>query len=635
MINRYPAWKNAMVALIVAAGLLYALPNAFGVDPAVQVSRANVEGIDRATQSVVEDALRNTATRYRVLETRDGLLYVTFESTEQQLAALDALRAELGRGWVVALNRVSRTPAWLRAIGADPMNLGLDLVGGVHFLLEVDLDAAVTQAEERYENGLRALLRDENIRYQLVSQQESGGIRVTVRDAADREAAQRVITRAFSELVTQPQGADAIVVALRESERENVRRFAVEQNLVTLRNRVNELGVAEPLVQRQGEYRIVVQLPGVQDTARAKEILGSTATLEWRLVYLDGNPAEAARTGRVPVQARLYHDEQGQPVLLRREVIATGDQLTGAASGIDSQSGTPAVFINLDATAARRMTETTRANLNRPMAVVMIENKVDLIERNGEIERVRRTEERVISQATIRGVFGPRFQITGLDFTYLKNRGRAAREIEGVWAQLDDAAEDLLRAGALAAPMDIVEERTVGPSMGADNIRQGFNAVVIGFVGILIFMVVYYRAFGLVASTALFANLILMVGVLSLIPGATLTMPGIAGMILSVGMAVDANVLIFERIREELRAGNSPQAAIHSGYDKAFSSILDGNVTTLIAAAFLFAFGTGPVKGFAVTLSIGISISMFTAIIGSRALINALWGGRRLKALSI
>ena len=616
MMNRYPAWKNAMVALIVAIGLLYALPNVFGVDPAIQVSRENVEGIDRATASVVESALRNTGTDYLALETRNGLLYATFDSTEEQLAALDVLRTELGSGWVVALNRLSRTPAWLRSIGADPMNLGLDLVGGVHFLLEVDLDAAVTQAEERYENGLRALLREENIRSEMIRQQESGGIRVALRDPADLERAERAISRAYGQLDVAPVGADALVATLTDAEQENVRRFAVEQNLITLRNRVNELGVAEPLVQQQGAYRIVVELAGVQDTARAKEILGSTATLEWRLVYLDGNPVEAQQTGRVPVQARLY-EHDGQPILLRRDVIATGDQLTGAASGIDSQTGSPAVFIDLDATAARRMLETTRENLNRPMAVVMIENKVDLVERNGEVERVRRQEERVISRANIAGVFGPRFQITGLEPQEARNLAL------------------LLRAGALAAPMEIVEERTVGPSMGADNIRQGFNAVAIGFVGILLFMVIYYRAFGFIASTALFANLVLMVAVLSLIPGATLTMPGIAGMILSVGMAVDANVLIFERVREELRAGNSPQAAIHSGFDKAFSSILDGNVTTLIAAAFLFIFGTGPVKGFAVTLTIGISISMFTAIIGSRALINAAWGGRRLKSLSI
>lgn len=617
MINQYPAWKNALVLIVVVVGILYALPNFFGFDPAVQVSRENVAGIDRATVGVVEDALRNTGTEHLGVETRGDLLYVTFDSTERQLAALDALREELGRGWVVALNRLPRTPAWLRALGGEPMNLGLDLVGGVHFLLEVDLDAAVTQAEERFENSIRGLLRDEGIRYGLIGRQESGGIRVSFRDPADRDRAQRTITRVITELTATPVADDAIVVALKDAERENVRRFAVQQNITTLRNRVNELGVAEPIVQQQGEYRIVVELPGVQDTARAKEILGSTATLEWRLVYLDGDPYEAERSGRAPVAARLYHDQAGQPVLLRREVIATGDQLTGAASGIDTETGSPAVFINLDATAARRMTQTTRENLNRPMAVVMIENHTDLVERNGVVERVRSTTEEVISQATIRGVFGARFRITGLDPQEARNLAL------------------LLRAGALAAPMDIVEERTVGPSMGADNIRQGFIAVIAGFLGSVLFVIVYYRKFGAVAAAALFANLMLVVAAMSMIPGATLSMPGIAGMILGVGMAVDANVLIFERVREELRAGNTPQAAIHSGYDKAFSAILDGNVTTVIAAIVLFVFGTGPIKGFAVTLSIGILISMFTAIIGTRAVINALWGQKRLRALSV
>ena len=615
--NHYPAWKNALVVIVVAFGILYALPNFFGFDPAVQVSREGASAIDRATIGVVEDALRNTATPHLGVETRGGLLYVKFDSTEQQLLALDALREELGRGWVVALNRLPRTPAWLRAIGGDPMNLGLDLVGGVHFLLEVDLDAAVTQAEERFENSIRGLLRDEGIRYGVISRQESGGIRVSLRDPGDRDRAQRLITRQIPELGATPVADDAIVATMTQTARDNVRRFAVQQNVTTLRNRVNELGVAEPIVQQQGEYRIVVELPGVQDTARAKEILGSTATLEWRLVYLDGDPYEAARSGRVPVQARLYQDQNGQPVLLRREVIATGDQLTNAASGIDTESGSPAVFIDLDATAARRMTQTTRENLNRPMAVVMIENHTDLVERNGEIERVRTTTEEIISQATIRGVFGARFRITGLDPAEARNLAL------------------LLRAGALAAPMDIVEERTVGPSMGADNIRQGFIAVVSGFLGCVLFVIVYYRKSGAIASAALFANLMLVVAAMSMIPGATLSMPGIAGMILGVGMAVDANVLIFERIREELRAGNTPQAAIHSGYDKAFSAILDGNVTTVIAAIVLFVFGTGPIKGFAVTLSIGIVISMFTAIIGTRAVMNALWGQKRLRALSV
>lgn len=619
MMNQYPAWKNWLVVIVVAVGLLYAAPNVFPEDPAVQVSRANVASMDRASVAVVEDALRNAGTGYRELELRDGLLYVLFDETEDQLRGLDALRAELGRGWVVALNRVSRTPGWLRALGGGPMNLGLDLVGGVHFLLEVDLVAAVTQAEERYENSVRGLLRNQNIRYNLVTREPGRGIRVTFRTAEDRDRAARAIGGEFDQLTVRPfdDAEPALLATLSETEQESVRAFAVEQNITTLRNRVNELGVAEPLVQRQGEHRIVVQLPGVQDTARAKEILGATATLEWRLVYEDGDPFDAQSSGRVPLAARLYTDQQGQPVLLRRDVIATGDQLTGASSGIDSETGSPAVFINLDATAARRMTQTTRENLNRPMAVVMIENRTDIVERGGELVRVRETVEEVISIATIRGVFGARFQITGLEPQEARNLAL------------------LLRAGALAAPMDIVEERTVGPSMGADNIRQGFMAVLIGFIVVVIFVAMYYRAFGLVANAALLTNLVLIVAIMSMIPGATLTMPGIAGIVLTVGMAIDANVLIFERTREELRLGNSPQAAVHAGYDKAFSSIADANVTTLIAAVVLFLFGTGPVKGFAVTLSIGIVTSMFTAIIGTRAVVNAIWGRRKLRELPI
>lgn len=619
MINQFPRWKNLLVLAVVLFGVIYALPNIYGEDPAIQVSRENSAGADEATQAAVADALRNAGVEYQDLLRRDGLLFATFADTDAQLAAFEGIRAELGRGWIVALNRVSRTPDWLRAIGGGPMNLGLDLVGGVHFLLEVDLDAAVTQAEERYENAIRASLRDENIRYSLITRESVNGIRVTFRDAGDRDRAERVLDSAYDQLdVRAVDDADiALSIVLTEIEAENIRRFAVEQNLITLRNRVNELGVAEPLVQRQGAHRIVVQLPGVQDTARAKEILGSTATLEWRLVYDEGNAFDAQSTGRVPLGARLYEDQAGNPVLLRRDVIATGDQLTGATSGIAADAGTPAVFIQLDQTAARRMGQTTRENLNRPMAVVMIENKVEPVERGGETVMERVTRETVISVATIQGVFSSRFQITGLQPQEAQNLAL------------------LLRAGALAAPMDIVEERTVGPSMGADNIAQGFNSVAIGFLLVVVFVLIYYRLFGVIANVALFMNMVFIIAVMSLIPGATLTLPGIAGIVLTVGMAVDANVLIFERIREELRLGNSPQAAIHSGYDKAFSSIADANITTLIASVVLFVFGTGPIKGFAVTLSIGIVTSMFTAIVGTRAIVNAIYGGRKVRQLLI
>jgi preprotein translocase subunit SecD len=483
-------------------------------------------------------------------------------------------------------------------------------------MYEVDMEAAVTQALERYETDFRTLLREAGIRYKAV-QRDGDSVRVTLDTEADRDAAARVIAEADPELdVTRRAVGDDFELVYRMTEEQVQQRqdFAIEQNTITLRNRVNELGVSEPVVQRQGADRIVVQLPGVQDPAQAERVLGATATLEFRLVDEANNAFEAAERGRAPIGSSLYRDRYGQPVLLLREVIATGDQLTGASAGFDE--GQPAVFVNLDARGARRMGETTRANLNKRMAVVFIEQKRDLVERNGEMQEVTRTEERVISVATIRGVFSNRFMITGLD--PLEARDLAL----------------LLRAGSLAAPIFKVEERTIGPSLGQENIERGLQAVVIGFLAVVVFMVLYYRVFGLIANLALLANLVLVIALLSVLQAA-LTLPGIAGIVLTVGMAVDANVLIFERIREELRNGNSPQAAIHAGYEKAFSSIADANITTLIAAVVLFTFGTGPIRGFAVTLSLGIITSMFTAIVGTRAVVNALYGGRRIQSLPI
>jgi preprotein translocase subunit SecD len=440
---------------------------------------------------------------------------------------------------------------------------------------------------------------------------------VVLTSEADREAAADIIFETNPELnVTRREaGGDyELVYWMTEELIQQRQDFAIEQNTVTLRNRVNELGVAEPVVQRQGADRIVVQLPGIQDPAQAERVLGATATLEFRLVDEANNAFEAAERGRAPIGSSLYRDRYGQPVLLQRDVIATGDQLTDASAGFNE--GQPAVFVNLDARGARRMGETTRANLQKRMAVVFIEQKRDLVERDGETREVTRTEERVISVATIQGVFSNRFMITGLD--PLEARDLAL----------------LLRAGSLAAPIYKVEERTIGPSLGQQNIERGLQAVVIGFLAVVVFMALYYRVFGLIANLALLANLVLVVALLSMLQ-ASLTLPGIAGIVLTVGMAVDANVLIFERIREELRNGNSPQAAIHAGYEKAFSSIADANITTLIAAVVLFTFGTGPIRGFAVTLSLGIITSMFTAIVGTRAVVNALYGGRRIQSLPI
>jgi preprotein translocase subunit SecD len=499
------------------------------------------------------------------------------------------------------------------------MYLGLDLRGGVHFLMEVDMQGAVRQAEQRYAGDLRQMLREEKIRYAGISRLDSGGVLLGFKDNETRVQAYDLIRRDLPELVvterdegTQPE----LLVRLNERAADEVMRFALQQNITTLRNRVNELGVAEPVIQQQGSNRIVVQLPGVQDTAKAKEILGATATLEFRMVDTEHSVQEAM-AGRVPATARLYRESDGSPILLKRSVMLSGDYITDASSGIDQQSGQPAVFITLDGKGASLFSNRTRDQIGRPMATVYIENKSETLLVDGQEVKKASTEETVINVATIRDQLGKRFQITGLGTT------EEARDLAL-----------LLRAGALAAPIEIIEERTVGPSLGQENIEQGFRSVIIGFFLVLVFMGVYYKVFGMVANLALTFNLVMIVAVLSLLQ-ATLTLPGIAGIVLTTGMAVDANVLIFERIREEIRNGNTPQASIEAGYKKAFSTIADANITTLIAAIVLFGFGTGPIKGFAITLSIGIATSMFTAIMGTRAVINLYYGGRRVKKLLI
>lgn len=620
MINQYPAWKYALVGGVVLLAVIYALPNLFGNDPAIQVS-PETGSPDSALVDRVQGILDDAQLAYDRVELDDGRLLVRFEDTETQLRAAEVVDDTLGGDFVVAPNLAPATPDWLRAINAQPMNLGLDLQGGVYFLMEIDMKTALDQAEERYVDGLRGFLREERLRYRSITR-GAEGILIRFREAAVRDEALEKVRREFNELVVEVRESEqgpSLRAALSDETIETERDAALEQNITTLRNRVNELGVAEPVIAQQGEDRIVVQLPGVQDTARAKAILGATATLEFRLVH--GSPQdwqEAAGGGRVPVAARLYERRDGSPILLKRQVIVTGDQITGAASGFDDQSGSPAVFVNLDARGAGRMSDITKENIGNLMAVVFIENEVDLVEGpDGErIPRTTRTEE-VINVATIRDQLARRFQITGLDSS------EEARDLAL-----------LLRAGALRAPIRIVEERTVGPSLGRENIEQGQMSVAIGLALVLAFMIVYYRVFGVVAAVAVFVNLVLVVAVLSLLQ-ATLTLPGIAGIVLTVGMSVDANVLIFQRIREEIANGNSPQAAIHAGYGKALSTIADANVTTLIAAVVLYGLGTGPIKGFAVTLSIGIVTSMFTAILGTRAVVNLIYGGRKVKALAI
>ncbi|MEW8468520.1 MAG: protein translocase subunit SecD [Candidatus Thiodiazotropha sp.] len=617
--NQYPLWKNLMVLAVVLLGGLFALPNIFDQDPSMEISAQRDAVIDQTTESRVQQALDKVGVRVKGIgQKQNGKLLVRFSSSEDQLKAIDLVAAELGENYTPALTLSPDLPDWLVGLGAEPMYLGLDLRGGIHVLIDVDMDAAIEQAAERYSGDIRTLLREKKLRYTRISREQDQVV-VKFNNAEKRDQASDLIGNEFRSLnLESSDEADAflVTVSLSPTEKQEVQRFALQQNITTLRNRVNALGIAEPLIQQQGVRRIVVQLPGAQDPAKLKEILGATATLEYRLADTE-HSVEDAVNGRVPPGSNLYHERDGQPVLLKKRVIVTGNQIVDASSGLDQQTGQPAVFVSLDGVGAKRMRRMTNENVGKPMAVVFIENRTTTRMVDGKPVKVKKRVEEVISIATIREPFGRRFQTTGLDTT------EEARDLAL-----------LLRAGALAAPIEIVEERTIGPSLGQDSIDQGFKSVVIGLVLVMIFMAVYYRVFGLVADMALVMNLVLIVAILSMLQ-ATLTLPGIAGIVLTVGMAVDANVLIFQRIREELANGNSPQSSIQAGYEKAFSTIIDANITTLIAAVVLFSFGTGPIKGFAVTLAIGICTSMFTAIIGTRAVINLIYGRKRVKALAI
>ena len=618
MLNHYPLWKYLLIVFVLIIGIIYALPNLYGDDPALQITATRMSQIDESTRDSVLKVLDEEQIPYQSFKLLRDSFLVRFANTNDQLKAYGLVREALGNSYVAALNLAPATPEWLREFNAKPMYLGLDLRGGVHFLLEVDMDSAVSQAIARYVDDIRSILRENKIRY-LTINDRNDQVEVRFRDAALRTQALELVKKEYRGLELEEGERDGslfLFATLSQKEQLETRKFALKQNITTLRNRVNELGVAEPVIQQQGDNRIVVQLPGIQDTARAKEILGATATLEYHMED-DKHDLQSALNGRVPVGSRVYMGRDGRPVLLYKRIIITGDQIIDASSGLDQDSGTPLVSVSLDSKGARKMSHNTRDNIGKRMAVVFIETKVETKEINGKRTKVRSRVEEVISLAVIRGHFSKRFQTTGLD------SGEEARNLAL-----------LLRAGALAAPIEIIEERTIGPSLGQDNIDQGFASVIIGFVFVLVFMVLWYKGFGFVANMALTLNLVVIVAVLSLLQ-ATLTLPGIAGIVLTVGMAVDANVLIFERIREELRAGNTPQASIHAGYEKAFSTIADANVTTLIAAVVLFGFGTGAIKGFAITLTIGIMTSMFTAIMGTRAVINLTLGGKRLMGLSI
>ncbi len=617
MLNQYPLWKYLLIVFILVLGVVYASPNLYGTDPAIQVSATRTTTVDSATQTRIHNLLKGHNIDYKRISLDEQGLLVRFADVEDQLKSSDLIRNTLGSDYVVAMNLVSSAPGWLESMGAIPMYLGLDLRGGLHFLMEVDTDTVLRQTYEDLGNEMRAVLREAKVRY-LTILQKGNQLELKFRKAEERDAAESVISseRRDLQLTEEDQdGAFYITASLTEPALREIKQAAVKQNITTLRNRINELGVAEPIVQRQGEERIVIQVPGVQDSALVKRILASTATVEFRLVDVEHSVSDAVN-GRVPFGSRLYHERNGNPVLLKRNVIIKGDNITNATAGFDRQNGSPAVFVNLDGPGSSRMAKTTKENLGKPMAVVFIEHKPEIENRQGEVIEPARKIEEVINVATIKGIFSRRFQISGLEPEESRNLAL------------------LLRAGALSAPIRIVEERTIGPSLGQDNIEQGTRSVLIGLLLVVAFMVFWYRGFGLVANVALVMNLVLIVAVLSRLQ-ATLTLPGIAGIVLTVGMAVDANVLIFERIREELRLGNSPQSSIHAGYAKALSTIADANITTLIAAVVLFVFGTGPIKGFAITLSIGIITSMFTAIMGTRAIINLFVGGKKIRKLSI
>ena len=616
MLNRYPLWKNLMVIFLVAIGILYALPNLYGEDPAVQISGTRGQEANSSVLSEVQTVLKenNLATKSIVLE--NGSILVRFNNTDSQLLAKDKITEKLGNNYSIALNLAPATPKWLSSIGGNPMKWGLDLRGGVRFLMEVDMNSALTKRQEQLQDSLRTELRKEKYQYSAIKSAENFSTIVTLANPDQLSDAQRYLRKQHPTLDIRAISDNTLSLALSDAALNEARESAIEQNLSILRKRVTELGVAEAVIQRQGAERIVVELPGVQDTARAKEILGATATLEFRLVNGNAN-LEAAARGMVTSDSEVKYDRNNRPIVLYKRAVLGGEHITNASSGVDQNTSRPQVSVTLDSEGGEIMSQTTRANIQKPMATLYVEYK-DSGKKDENGKTILQKHEEVINVATIQGRFGSQFQITGIDSP----------------AEAQNLAV-LLRSGALIAPIQIVEERTIGPSLGAQNVEQGLQASFWGLMIVVAFMVIYYRKFGLIANVALIVNIILLVGLMSLLPGATLTMPGIAGIVLAVGMSVDANVLIFERIKEEIRNGRPVQQAISEGYSGAFSSIFDANLTTILTAVALYAVGTGPIKGFAITLSLGIAISMFTAITGTRAIVNFLYGGKRIDKLSI
>ncbi len=604
-----------MLIAAILIGLLYALPNLYGEDPAVQITGARGIAASEKTLDHVRNVLEKDQIKSKSIVLENGAILARFSNTDVQLRAREALISALGEQYVVALNLAPATPTWLRIIGAEPMKLGLDLRGGVHFLMEVDMDTALNKLQEQNIDSLRSELRDQGIPYSTLSKIDHYGVEVRFRDNDARAKAENYLEPRHRDLVFSSGANSTLKVVMSDERLREARSYAVQQNITILRNRVNQLGVAEPLVQRQGADRIVVELPGIQDTARAKEILGATATLEFRLVNTNVNQ-DVIQYGRIPADSEVKESRDGTPVVLYKRVILTGDHITDSTSSTD-ENGYPQVNISLDSAGGTAMSNFTKDNLHKPMATLFVEYK-DSGKKDANGRAILEKQEEVINIATIQSRLGNNFRITGI------SNAAEARQLSL-----------LLRAGALIAPIQIVEERTIGPTLGLQNIEQGLEACLWGLIASVVFMVIYYRKFGLVASTALLVNLVLIVGIMSLLPGATLTMPGIAGIVLTLAVAVDANVLINERIKEELRNGRTVQQAIHEGYKGAFSSIIDANLTTLITAIILYAVGTGSIKGFAITTSIGVATSMFTAIVGTRAIVNLLYGGKRINKLSI
>ncbi len=616
MLNQTPLWKYILVICVIAICALYASPNLYGEDHAVQISASKNAIVDNSIVEKVQSELVKANITAKQVELADQQILVRLSDSDSQLVARESIEKALGDEYIVAMNLAPDTPQWLEALGGVPMKLGLDLRGGVHFLMEVDMKSALAKSYEDMDGDFRTALREEKIRYRTVKQVDDG-VEIFFRDQETLDKAEFFLKNRNRDLVFVEKSGLVLAVSMSEQKLKETRDYAVKQNITIIRNRVNQLGVAEPTVQKQGPDRIVVQLPGIQDTAKAKEILNATATLEYREVDTEHDVRDAIN-GRVPPGSELlpYDKDPMGAVLLKKRVIVKGNSIIDANSGVD-QNGMPKVSISLDSKGGAKMLNFTKRAVGKPMAVVFIEYKAtDQRDENDKL--IFEESRRVVSVATIQGVFSNQFETTGLDSP----------------KEAHDLAL-LLRAGALIAPIQIIEERTVGPSLGQENIDLGMTAIVAGFIAVLIFMLVYYKAFGVVANVALTLNLVMITGIMSMIPGATLSLPGMAGIVLTVGMAVDANVLIFERIREEIAQGRSPQQAIHHGYDSAFSTILDANVTTFLVGLILFSIGTGPIKGFSITLMIGIATSMFTAIIVTRTIVNAWWGGKRLSKLSI